>query len=88
MPRDLPLRRVGGRDRQVRGEPELFGDRQDPFDEPLEVRAGGPDLAARKIYELVGEAVPDRAPEVLLDQPMRERRQRLALVDGAGDPGG
>ena len=39
------------------------------------------DLAAFEIDQPVGQAIPDRAPHVLLDHSVRLVRQRLALVD-------
>ena len=72
MPRDLPLGRVGRGDREVGGAAELLGDGQHPLDEPLEVRARRAHLAAREVDQLAAQAVADRAPEVLLDQPVLE----------------
>ena len=43
---------------------------------------------ALEVDELARQAVADRAPEVLLDQAVRQLGQRLALVERARDPGG
>src|SRR5207244_4449960 len=79
---------VRRRDRQVVGAAQLLGDRQHPLDEALQVRAGGSHLTGGEVDQLAGKAVADRAPEVLLDQPMLELHQRLSLVDRARDAGG
>ena len=57
-------------------------------DELLETRARRDRLSAVEVDQLAREAVANRAPEVLLEQPMRPRRQRLALVERARNPRG
>src|SRR5438128_299796 len=64
---DLALGRIGGRDRQVRSGADLLGGRQHPFDQALEVGSRWAHLAGREVDQLAAQAVPDRAPEVLLD---------------------
>src|SRR5436305_2486758 len=83
---DLPLGRVPLGDREPLRCAELLGDRPHPVDEPLEARSGRYRFAAREVDELAREAVADRPPQVLLDQPVRQVGQRLALVERAGDP--
>ena len=46
----------------------------------------GIDSPLREVDQLAREAVADRAPEVLLEQAVRQVRQRLALVERARDP--
>src|SRR5712691_4960802 len=86
--RDLPLRGVPLRDREPLRRAELIGDGLHPFDELLEPRPGGDRLAALEVDQLSREAPADRAPEVLLEQPVRPRRERLALVERSRDPCG
>ena len=87
--RDLPLGRVRRRHREVRRRAELLGDRQHPLDQLARARArAGRTSPRREVDQLAGQAVADRAPEVLLDQPARVVGQRLALVDRARDPRG
>ena len=57
-----------------------------PLDELLEPRARRDRLAPLEVDQLAREPVADRAPEVLLDQPARQVRQRLALVERTRDP--
>src|SRR4051812_17456360 len=83
--RDLPLRRVPLGDREPRRSPELVGDRLHPFDELLDPRPRRDRLSALEVDQLSREAEADRAPEVLLEQPVRPRRERLALVERARD---
>src|SRR5919198_2437208 len=71
--RALALRGICRRNvEQLRGA-ELLRDRQHPLDQPLEVRARRPDIAPRQIDHLTGQSVPDRAPEVLLDEAIRQQ---------------
>src|SRR4051812_33170918 len=84
--RDLPLGGVRRRHRELK--PELVSDHCDPLRHPLELGPRGPDIEHAGIEQAAREPVADRAPHVLLDQPRRRVRQRLALVDGARDPGG
>ena len=86
MARDLPLGRIGRGDREVVGAAELLGQRQHPFDQALEMCPRRPHLPGGEIDQLAREAVANRAPEVLLDQPVLEVRHGLALVQGARDP--
>src|SRR5947207_7933239 len=67
---------------------ELVRNRRDPLEQSLEVRAGGPHVARGEVDELAGEAPARRAPEVLLDQPVRVVEKGLALVERAGDARG
>src|SRR5947209_10840676 len=85
---DLLLGRVLLGDREPVSGAELLRDRAHPVHEPLEAGARGHRLAAREIDELAGEAVPDRAPDVLLDETRRRLGQRLALVESARKPRG
>src|SRR6266508_4549760 len=73
-PRDLALGRIR--------------DWEHPFDQPLEGGPCGAHLEGLEVDELAGEAVADRAPEVLLDPAVRAVRQRLALVVGAREARG
>src|SRR4051812_4111986 len=82
---DLPLRGVPLGDCEPRRCTELVGDRLYPFEELLDPRAGRDRLTALEFDQLSREAVADRAPEVLLEQPVRPGRERLALVDRARD---
>ena len=71
------------------GAAELLGHRQHPLDQRARgAPRAGARLAGGEVDQLARKAVADRAPEVLLDQPVREVGQRLALVEGARDPGG
>src|SRR5436853_3398665 len=81
---DLTLGRVPLRDREPLRGPELLRDRLHPLDELLQPGARRDRLAALEIEQVAGEPVPDRAPHVLLEQAVRPRRQRLALVVRAG----
>src|SRR5919108_3093691 len=87
-PGDLPLGGAYRRHRQVRGRAELLRDGQHPLDQLLEDGTRGADLSRVEVDELAGEAVANRPPEVLFDEPVRKVRRRLALVDGARDPRG
>ena len=86
VPGDLAFRRVPLGHGQVRRGADLLGHRQHPFDQPLDPGAGRQDLAAVEVDQLAREPVPDRAPGVLLDQPVRMARDRLAFVDRPRDP--
>src|SRR5579884_1277667 len=83
---DLALGSVPLGNREPFGRSELLRDRAHPLDELLEPGPRRHRLAAVEVDQLAGEAVPDRAPEVLLQQPVRQVGQRLALVERAGDP--
>ncbi len=85
---DLALGGVLLRDRQVGRRADLVGDRGDPLEQLLEAPAGRDRLAAGQVEELTGQAVPDRPPQVLLEQAVRQVRERLAFVVGAGAAGG
>src|SRR2546421_6473 len=50
-------------------------------------RWGRHDRAQLEVDQPVREAVADRPPQVLLDQPARRIEERLALVEGARDAG-
>ena len=86
--RDLTLGGVSLGNREEVGGAELFRDRPHPVDELLEPRAGRDGGAALEVDELARQAVADRAPEVLLDEPVRQLGQRLALVERARDARG
>src|SRR5581483_2934884 len=88
MPRDLTLGGVALRDREPRRRAELVRDRSHPLEQLLESCARRDGLAALEIDQLAGEPPPNRAPEVLLKEAVRPRRQRLALVERAGDARG
>src|SRR5439155_15013113 len=85
---DLALRRVALGHPQERCGTQLFGDRSDPGEQVLHATTRLEHLPPIEIDEGLGEAVPDRAPEVLLDQPVRVGRKRLALVHRPRDAGG
>src|SRR5262245_54544201 len=82
----LPLGCVCSGNEQQRRGPELLGNRKHPLDQSLELCPRGPYLAARQVDLLAGEAVADRPPQVLLDQPVRQELHRLALVVCAREP--
>src|SRR5262245_35192482 len=69
---DLPLGGVLLRNGEIRGRADLFGCGKHPVDELLDPLPRGDRLAAPEVDELSGQPPPDRAPEVLLDQPVRE----------------
>src|SRR5690242_7141307 len=71
---DLAFRRVALRDRQPLGGSELVSDRPHPLGKAIEAGAGGNRLASREVDQLAGEPVPDRPPEVFLDQAVRQVR--------------
>ena len=81
---DLPLCSVPLGHGEVRGGADLLGHGQHPLDELLDPLSRGNRLAALEIEQLTGKPVADCAPEVLLDQPVRERPRTGALVVGAG----
>ena len=56
--------------------------------ELLDSVARGNRLAALEVEQLAGEPVADRPPHVLLEQAVRQDRQRLALVEGASAANG
>src|SRR5579871_1546635 len=70
------------------GGAELLRDRAHPLEEVLEASARRDRRAAREVDQLTREPEADRAPEVLLDQPVRKLGERLALVDRACDARG
>src|SRR5262249_36612445 len=78
---ELPFGRVLCRDREIACGTELLRDRQHPLDQLLDPRAGRTRPAALEIEELTREAVPDGAPYVLLEQPVRMVGERLSLVE-------
>src|SRR5262245_1434025 len=77
--RELPLRRVRRRHGEVRRGADLLGHRQGPLGELLEPGARREHTPGPELDQLAREAEADRAPEVLLDQPPRVARQRLAV---------
>src|SRR5205085_7750556 len=85
---DLALGCVLVRAREPRGGAKLLRDGAYPLGDLLHAGSGGDRLAPLEVDQLAGEAVSDRAPQVLLEQPVWERRQRLALVERARDPRG
>src|SRR5215208_7403486 len=70
-PRDLPLRRVLLGDREERRRADLVCDRLHPFDQLFETCTRRDRLAALQIEELAGQAVANRPPHVLLEEPVR-----------------
>src|SRR5579864_142029 len=86
--RDLPLGGVPLGNRKPRRRAELVRDRLHPLEELLDARACRDRLAPLEVDQLSGEPVPDRPPEIFLEQPVRPRRQRLALVERTRDPRG
>src|SRR5260370_19003348 len=85
MTRDLAFRGVALRDREPRRRTELVGDRLYPLHELLDARTGADRLPALEVDQLAREPEADRAPQILLEQPVRPRGQRLALVERARD---
>src|SRR5206468_9298306 len=81
--RDLALGGIALRDREIRARADLVGHGLHPREQGLQPGARRNRLAAAEVDELTGEAVADRAPDVLLDQPVRQVRQRFAFVVGA-----
>src|SRR6266536_2222175 len=88
VPRDLALGRVSLRDREPRRGPDLLGYREHPLDETLEPGARRHLLTALEVDQAPRETPADRAPEILLQQAMRPRGQRLPLVERTRDAGG
>src|SRR3954465_11373729 len=83
-PGGLPFRPVALRDREVRRRADLVGDGRNPLEEALEPPPGGDRFPAFQVEQLPGEAVADRAPHVLLQEPVRQVGQALPLVVCAG----
>src|SRR5262249_51994951 len=79
-PRDLPLGRVALRDGEVPRSAELVRDRRHPLEQLVDSPSRGNGLPALEVEQLAGEAVADRAPEVLLEQTVRHARKRLPVV--------
>src|SRR6266700_7610345 len=71
----LPLGGVRRGHGEVGRRTDLLGDRKHPFDQRLDARASRDDLATLEVDQPVGEAVPDGAPHVLLDEPPRHVRE-------------
>ena len=67
---------------------ELLRDRTHPLGELLEARASGHRLTPLEVDQLARQPMPDRSPEILLQQARRQVGQRLALVERARDPRG
>src|SRR5215218_8941180 len=86
--RDLPLRRIRRGHRQERRRADLLGNRLHPLDQLLDPLALVDELTGLEIDEVTTEAPADRPPEVLLDQPVRGKRQRLTLVQRTRRPRG
>src|SRR5256884_1595494 len=82
----LPLGGVRRRHREVRRRTDLVGDGEHPFDQRLDPRASRDDLAALEVDQSVAQSMPDRAPHVLLDEPVREIRKFLPFVERACEP--
>src|SRR6266516_1643968 len=82
--RNLAVGGVRCRNREVRRGADLPGHRLDPLEQALDMGAGRANLAGVEVDQLSGEAEPDRAPEVFLDQAVRVVRKRLAFVERAG----
>src|SRR5947209_17495524 len=79
-PRDLPFGGIRIRDREERRSADLGRDGSDPVEEVFAPLPGGDRRAAVEVEQLAAEPVTDRTPEVLLEQAVREVRQRLTLV--------
>src|SRR3954468_15586747 len=82
-PCDLPLGGVRIRDREERRGTDPPRQGRDPVEEILEPLPRRHRLAPLEVEELAAEPVAKRAPEVLLEQPVRQVRQRFALVERA-----
>src|SRR5579862_2683852 len=78
--RDLALGGVVLGDREIRRGADLLRDGRNPFDEVLESRPCRDRLPPVEVEQVAREAPADRTPHVLLEQPVRQVRQRLALV--------
>src|SRR5438552_11756445 len=76
----LALRGILLRDGEEGRRADLVRHRGDPLEQLLDARPRRHRLAAVEVDQLAGEPVADRAPQVLLEQPVRVVRQRLALV--------
>src|SRR3954447_10059506 len=83
----LTLGRIRRRDGEERRSADLARNGLHPLDQRLDARTRRNDLASLEVDQPAAEAVADRAPQVLLDQPVRQVRQRLALIDRAREPG-
>src|SRR5712691_9109399 len=84
-PLDLALCSVLLRDDEVRGRADLLGGGEHPLDQLVDPLARGDRLAPLEVDELARQPVADRAPEVLLDQAVRQRLDGAALVVGPSD---
>src|SRR5262245_22762391 len=69
VPRHLALGCVRFPDAQERRRARLLGRWERPFDELLDGRPRRAHTAGGEVDHLTAQPVPDRAPEVLLDQP-------------------
>src|SRR6476646_4502921 len=87
-PGALPLGRVGRRHGEEGCRAGLLGEGCYPLDQLLDPCPCRHGLAALEVDQLAGKAVADRAPEVFLEQPVGQVRERLALVDRADAAGG
>src|SRR5436309_2454605 len=85
--RDLPLGGIAVGHREKRRGTELLRYRRDPLEEIVDPLPRGKHLSAREVDEHLREPVPDRTPEVLLDQSVRVCGQLLALVHRTRDAG-
>src|SRR2546427_12991791 len=70
----LALGGVRLRDCEVGRRTDLLGDGRHPFDQRLDACPCRHDLTALEVDEPVRQPIPDRAPQVLLDQPVRQIR--------------
>src|SRR6185437_4655444 len=77
----LPLGRIRRRDGEEGRCADLTRNGRHPLDQRLDPRPRRNDLASHEVDQPAAEPVADRAPQVLLDQPVRQVGQRLALVD-------
>src|SRR3954464_12055108 len=84
----LTLGRIRRRDGEERCSADLARNGLHPLDQCLDARTRRNDLASLEVNQPAAEPVADRAPQVLLDQPVRQVGQRLALVDRARQTGG
>src|SRR5262249_13174214 len=83
--RDLPLRGVSLGNRKPAACAELVRHGLHPLEQLLDPCTRRNRRAALEVEELAGETPAQRAPEVLLEQPVRPRRERLALVERTRD---
>src|SRR4051794_26162141 len=79
----LTFRRIRRRDGEEGRRADLDRNGLPPLDQRLDPCTRRNDLASFEVDQPAAEPVANRAPQVLLDQPVRQVGQRLALVDRA-----